>query len=248
MAKQVLLNVRAFVGAADLTGQSNKVELDDMMEEKEVTNYGSGGAKELLAGLESVTIAAEGQIDYGDPGKIDDAMWANRRVVEAWTIGPETADASALAYLTKAVRTNAKLFGAVGDVNPWMLNAAGSWPVARGGITQAPGTALTADANGTGLQLGATSASQRLYASLHVLSVAGTLAPTIACTIQSAAANTFASPTTRLTFTTTAAVGGEIVRTAPGANAHTWYRAVFDLTDNGGSGMSFLVVAAIGIA
>lgn len=242
------MNVRTFVGAADLTGQSNKIELIDAMEEKETTNYGSGGAKEVIAGVESVAIGAEGQIEYGDPGKIDDAMWANRRVIEAWTIGPETANASALAYLTQAVRIDAKLFGAVGDVNPWMLTAAGSWPLVRGGITQAPGTALTADANGTGLQLGATSATQRVYASLHVLSVAGTLAPTIACTIQSAAANTFASPTTRLTFTTTAAVGGEIIRTAQGANAHTWYRAVFDLTDNGGVGMSFLAVAAIGIA
>lgn len=248
MAKQVLLNVRAFVGPADLTGQSNKIELVDTMEEKETTNYGSGGAKELLAGVESVAIGAEGQWDSGDPGKIDDEMWANRRVIEAWTIGPETADASALAYLTQAARLNSKLFGAVGDVLPWSLTAGGSWPLVRGGITQPPGTAITADGNATGLNLGATSASQRLYASLHVLSVAGTLVPTIACTIQSASSNAFSSPTTRLSFTTVSAVGGQIIRTAAAANAHTWYRAVFDVTSNGGVGMSFLAVAAIGIA
>lgn len=248
MAKQVLLNVRAFVGPADLTGQSNKIELVDEMEEKETTNYSSGGAKEVLAGVESVAIGGEGQWNAGGAGYIDDEMWANRRIVEAWTIGPETAETTAPAYLTQAVRTSAKLFTAIGEVLPWTLTAAGSWPLAYGQFTQAPGTALTADANGTGVQLGATSATQRLYASLHVLSVAGTLSPTIACTIQSATSNAFSSPTTRLTFTTRSTVGGEIVRSATGANAHTWYRAVFDLTDNGGTGMSFLAVAAIGIA
>jgi hypothetical protein len=248
MAKQVLLNVRAFVGPADLTGQSNKIELVDSMDEKKATTYGSGGAEELLAGLETVAIGAEGLWDAGDPGKIDDEMWANRRVIEAWTIGPETADASAYAYLTQALRLDSKLFGQVGEVFPWTLTAGGSWPLVRGQITQPPGTAIVADGNGTGLNLGATSATQRVYASLHVLSVAGTLAPTIACTIQSASSNAFSSPTTRLTFTTVSAVGGQITRTALGANAHTWYRAVFDVTDNGGVGMSFLAVAAIGIA
>jgi len=248
VAKQILLNVRAFVGPADLTGQSNKIELVDAMEEKETTNYGSGGAKELLAGVESVAIAGEGQWNSGGAGYVDDEFWANRRVIEAWTIGPETAAVGSPAYLTQALRTNAKLFTAVGEVLPWTLSAAGSWPLVLGQFTQAPGTALTADANGTGVNLGATSATQRLYASLHVLSVAGTLAPTLACTIQSASSNAFSSPTTRLTFTTTAAAGGEIIRSAPAVNAHTWYRAVFDLTDNGGTGMSFLAVAAIGIA
>ena len=248
MAKQVLLNCRYFVGPADLTGHSNKVELTDSMEEKETTNYGSGGAKELLAGIESVEITGEGQWDAGDPGKIDDELWAARRVIEAHTVCPETAAVGALAYLTQAVRLDSKLFGTVGDVAPWTLTAKGSWPLARGMVLQAPGSAITADAFGTGVQLGAVSATQRLYATLHLLSVAGTLSPDLTVTIQSDSADTFGSPTTVLSFSTIAAVGDQIVRTSIGAITDTWYRAVFDVDDHGGVGESFLALIALAIA
>lgn len=249
MAKQVLLNVRYFVGPADLTGHSNKVELIDAMEEKETTNYGSSGAKELLAGVETVAIAAEGQWDVGDPGKPDNAFWTARRVVEAHTACAETAAVGALAYLTQAVRLDAKLFTAVGEVMPWMLTAGGSWPLSRGMVLSAPGTAITASADGAAVNLGAVAAGQRLYGALHVLSVAGTLVPELTVIVESDTVQAFSgSPETRLAFATATAVGSEIKRTAIGAHADTWYRASFDVDDNGGTGESFLALVAIGIA
>jgi hypothetical protein len=248
MAKLVLTNVRLFVGPADLTGQSNKVEIVDAMEEKETTNFGSAAAKEVIAGIESVAIGAEGQWQAGDPGYVDDEMWAARRVIEAYTAGPDGAVVGTAAYLTQAVRLDSKLFGQVGDVMPWTLGAAGSWPLARGMFAQAPGSAITADANGTSVNLGAVPAGQRLYASLHLLSVAGTNTPTIAVTIESDTATNFPTPVTVLTFSTVSAVGSQIIRTATTGNTDTWYRAVFDVNANGGTGMSFLAVIALGIA
>jgi hypothetical protein len=248
MAKLVLFNVRAFVGIADLTGQSNKIEIVDAMEEKDVTNFGSSSAKEVLGGVESVALAGEGQFNAGGAGLIDDVMWANRRAIEAWSIGPDSAAVGSAAYLTKAVRLSSKLFGSVGDVAPWSLTAGGDWPMARGAFLSAPATAITADANGTGVQLGAVAAGQRLYACIHVLSVAGTLAPTLAVTIESDSSNAFASPVTVLTFATASATTSEAVRTGTLGNTDTWYRAVFDVTDNGGVGASFLALVSAGIA
>src|SRR5690554_4051951 len=118
MGKLVLLDVRTFVGAADLSGVQNKLELTSTIEDKDITNFRSGGARELLGGLETVEINAEGQWEAGDPGKIDDQAWADRRVLGPWTMGAEGSSdlaAGGLAYLTKALRTSITLFGSVGD-------------------------------------------------------------------------------------------------------------------------------------
>ncbi len=249
MAKQVLTNVRLFVGPADLTAASNKVELDDQMEEKETTNYASEGAKEVIAGLETVAINGEGQWEAGDPGYVDDHFWAHRRQIEAWTAGPHTADVGAVAYLTRAVRLNAKYFGGgVGEVAMWSAAAGGNWGLAHGVVLQSPGALITADADGTAVELGAVAATQRLVATLHVLSVAGTMVPELTVIIESDVDADFNSPTTRLSFATATAVGSEAVRTAPGAIADTFYRASFGVEDNGGTGESFLVIVALGIA
>ncbi len=248
MAKQVLTNVRYFVGPADLTGQSNKVDLADSMEEKNATNFNSGGAMEVLAGLESVAFASEGQWNAGGTGYIDDEMWAARRQIEAHTVCPDTATVGVPAYFTKAVRLSSKLFDAVGEIMPWQLAAAGNWPLARGAVAWSPGTPVTADANGTGVQLGALAAGQKLYASYHVLSISGGSSPTLGITIQSGSSNVFGSPTTQLTFTTASAVGSEVIRTAgTSAITDTWFRAVADITD-GGVSASFLILVAFAIA
>lgn len=252
MAKTVLTNVRYFVGPADLTAQTNKVEWDDQMEEKDVTNFGSGGAKELLAGVESVSISAHGQYEAGDPGYADDEWWDARRILEAHTVSPlpssSSLDVGDVAYLTEAVRLSGKLFGQVGDVAEYDLGASGSLGMVRGSVMQSPGSAVTADADGTAVQLGALSAGQRLVASLHVLSVAGTNTPELVVTIESDSVEAFSgSPETRLTFSTFTAVGSEVQRSSVGAHTDTWYRASFDITDNGGTGESFLVIVALGI-
>lgn len=241
----VLTNVRYFVGPADLTSYSNKVEVEDTLEEKDATNFGSAGAKELLAGLESIAFQAEGQWNAGDPGYPDDSFWASRRTVEAHSVAPIGTTVGNAAYTTQAVRTSAKLFGTVGDVAPWALSAVGSWPMARGMVVCSPGTAVTTTGTGTSVTLGAVSDSQRLYASLHVLSVTGTSSPTIAVTIQSDDNAPFGTPTSRLTFTTTGSVGSESIRGSLGAITDTFYRCSFTVT---GTNPSFLALVVLGIA
>lgn len=248
MAKLILLDTRIFAGAADLSGGSSKLELDDMIEEKDVTNFRSGGAKEVLGGIESVSISAEGQWEAGDPGLIDDQAWADRRVIGPWTMGATGASdtaAGSVAYLTRALRTNIKLLGAVGDVAPWSADAVGSWPLARGLFAHPSGVARTSTGAGTALELGAVAAGQRLYASLHVLSVSGTSTPTLSAIVESDSEEAFgASPETRLTFTDATEAGGQILRTNGDAHADTWYRVSWTIT---GTDPSFLFLAAFGI-
>lgn len=248
MAKTVLLNVRAFAGGADLTSRSNKVEMTAELEEKDVTAFapeGEGGWKEFLGGLASTSITASGQWEAGDPGMVDDATWANLagRTVHPWTVCPLSAAVGELAYFSDSLLASYKLGEAVGEVAPWEAQANGSGLLLRGSVAHPPGTARTASGNGTGLNLGALTSAQRLYASLHVLSVSGTT-PSITARVESDTDNTWASPTTRATFTAATAVGGQSLSVA-GPVTDTWWRVAWTIS---GTSPSFLFLAALGIA
>ncbi|MBW8701885.1 hypothetical protein MBT84_19955 [Streptomyces sp. MBT84] len=244
MSKTVLTNVRCFASGVDLTSNSNKIELSSEVEEKEATNYASQGWKEVLGGLASAEISGEGQWEAGDPSKVDDASWSQFGGVGPWSVSANNAaNVGDLAYFTSALRADYKLGGEVGEVAPWTSTAKSSWPLVRGQFAHPPGTARTATGAGTGLNLGAVIAGKRMHAALHVLSVAGTT-PSITARVESSPDNTFASPTTRLTFTAATAVGGQILRTAGTAITDPWWRVAWTIS---GTTPSFLFAAALGI-
>ncbi|NUP16565.1 MAG: hypothetical protein HOZ81_10750 [Streptomyces sp.] len=244
MSKTVLTNVRAFAVGVDLTGNSNKIELSSEVEVKESTNYGSNGYKEVMGGLGSAEISGEGQWEAGDTTKVDDGAWAGLGGIGPWSISANaTAAVGDLAYFTQALRCDYKLLGEVGEVAPWTSTAKSAWPLVRGQFAHPPGTARTATGTGTGLNLGAIAANKRLYASLHVLSVAGTT-PSLTARVESSVDNTFASPTTRLTFTAASAVSGQTLRTDGTAITDTWWRVAWTIS---GTTPSFLFAAALGI-
>lgn len=244
MGKFVLTDVRLFTGGADLTGHSNKVEISAEVEDKDTTNYASQGWKEILGGLASAEISGEGQWEAGDPGKVDDHSWESLGGLGPWSIGPAGAAVGGLSYFTNALRADYKLGDAVGEVAPWTGTAKSSWPLVRGQFAHPPGTARTATGTGTSLNLGALAAGKRLYASLHVLSVAGTATPTITGRIESDDATGFSDPTTRLTFSAATAVGGQVLRTDGTAIADDWWRVAWTIS---GTSPSFLFVSSIGI-
>ncbi|MEU5769798.1 hypothetical protein ABZ782_28175 [Streptomyces asoensis] len=244
MSKTVLTNVRCFAAGVDLTGNSNKIELSSEIEDKDSTNYASGGWKEVLGGLGSAELAGEGQWEAGDPSKVDDGSWAHLGSVIPWSASANNAAAVGdLAYFMAALRSDYKLFDAVGEVAPWSGTAKSSWPLVRGQFAHPPGTARTATGTGTGLNLGAVTAGKRMFAALHVLSAAG-VTPSITARVESSVDNTFAAPTTRATFTAATAAGGQILRTDGTAITDTWWRIAWTIS---GTTPSFLFTAALGI-
>jgi hypothetical protein len=242
MAKMVLLDVRLFASGVDLSGSGNKVEIGEEFETKQVTNWRSGGAREVLGGLASVDITCEGQMEQG----VDEQIWANRRVLEPWTAGPtEASDTAAgnLMYLTRALRTRSTFLGEVGEVSPWSSAAKGSWPLVRGQSAHPSGTARTATGDGTSLELGAVADGEHLYANLHVLSISGTATPTITVDIESDDDTGFASATVQESFTAMTAVGGQSIR-IPGPITDDWWRVAWTIS---GTNPSFLFLVSLGI-
>lgn len=246
MSKLVLLDTRVFVAGADFSGSENKIELEEEAEVKAVTNFRSGGAEENLAGIAKVNIAAAGQWEAGDAGKVDDAIWAGRRRAEPWSVGPTGASDLApgnLMWLTSAIREKATIWGGVGEVAGWDATAKGTWPLVRGQSAHASGVPRTATGSGSSLQLGAVAADQHLYANLHVVSVAGTSTPTITAKVQSDNATGFPSATDRGSFAAKTAIGGESIRVA-GPVTDDWWRVSWTIT---GSSPSFLFLVTMGI-
>jgi hypothetical protein len=243
MAKHILLDCRLFAVGADLSGASNKIELSSEHEDKDSTNYRSGGWKEVMAGLGSAEIAGEGQWEAGDPSMVDDSSWADLGGLGPYTVCPTDSVVAALAYFTRGMRADFTFGEAVGEIAPWSGNVKSSWPLVRGQIAHPPGTARTATGSGTALELGAAATGQRLYAALHVLSASGTT-PSITARIESDADGAFASPTTRLTFDAAAAAGGQILRTDGTAITDTHYRVAWTIS---GTTPSFMFAASLGI-
>lgn len=244
MSKIVLLNVKAYAVAADLTSPSNKVELTGEYEAKDATTYGSDGWKAVLPGLASAGIDAAGFWEAGSADLVDDASWDQLGGTGPWTICPDQSSVGSLAYATQALRSSYQLGGTVGEMAPWTGKASSSWPLVRGQIAHPPGTPRTATGTGTGLQLGAVPAGRRLFLFLHVLSASGTT-PSLTVRVESDSDNTFASPTTQLTATAATAAGGQSLRTAGSAITDTWYRLGWTIS---GTTPSFTFVAALGIA
>ncbi|MFI6861786.1 hypothetical protein ACIBKZ_18120 [Streptomyces sp. NPDC050421] len=242
MSKFVLLDARLFAPGADLSGASNKIELTSEIEDKDATTYRSGGWKEVLGGLGSAEISAEGLWEAGDPSKVDDASWSTLGGIGPYTVCPGDSVVGALAYVTSGMRTDYKVGDAVGEIAPWSGTVKSSWPLVRGQIAHPPGTARTATGTGTALNLGAIPAGKRLYAALHVLSATGTT-PSITARIESGDA-ALTTPTTRLTFAAATAAGGQILRGDGTAITDTHYRVAWTVT---GTTPSFMFCVSLGI-
>ncbi|WP_405549689.1 hypothetical protein [Streptomyces microflavus] len=243
MGKLVLLDTRLFAPGADLSGASNKVELSSEIEDKETTNYRSGGWKEVIGGLGSAEIAAEGQWEAGDPSKVDDASWSTLGGLGPYTVCPTDSVVGALAYLVYGLRTDYKVGDQVGEVAPWTGTVKSSSPLVRGQIAHPPGAARTATGAGTALDLGAVALGKRMWAGLHVLSAAGTT-PSITARIESDDSAGFASPVTRMTFDAATAPGGQIARTDGLAITDTHWRVAWAIT---GTTPSFMFAVSLGI-
>ena len=239
----ILLDCRLFAVGADLSGNSNKIEISAEHEEKDSTHYRSNGWKEVLGGLGSAEISGAGQWEAGDPSRVDDASWAALGGIGPYTVCPTDSTVGALAYFTQGLRQNLKFGDQVGEVAPWEGTIKSSWPLVRGQIAHPPGTARTATGTGTVLNLGAIPAGKRLYAALHVLSLAGTT-PSITATVESDDAAGMASPTTRLSFAAATAAGGQTLRTDGSAITDTHYRLSWTIT---GTTPSIMFAASLGI-
>lgn len=119
MAKQVMKKAMVKINSVDYSDHISKAEIDDQFEEKDVTNYGSGGAKEVLAGLESGSLGLTFLNDYA-ASNLDASMWALRGTLVTADVWPDRTAvvSSANPRYSASILINSwkPIAGSVGDV------------------------------------------------------------------------------------------------------------------------------------
>lgn len=240
MSSFAFTDATIWVAGYDFTGDSNQLSLNLSTDELDSTTFGSGGYRSRIAGLRNTQMQVGGFWQSDTTDAVDPQVFPNLgsadRVV---TLAPDTDEGTA-AYMFQAIKLGYNMFGEIGTVTPFTLDAQGSNGVGavRGQVTKAKGNVSATGATGTALELGEVSSSQYLYATFHVFS-AGT---TITAVVESDDASNFPSATTRITFGPITTAGGTWGTRVAGAITDTHYRLrVTAITG------TFSVACAIGI-
>ena len=239
-----LFQPKIWYDAYDVTGDMNQSALGLDAEALDETTF-ADSTRTHKGGLKVISFDTAGLFQAGAaPDLIDTVAQNNIGTTFPISVGPTGSGADGqIAYLFKALASSYQPFGSgIGELLAINLSVAGAGNLVRGTI-MLNSTALTATGNGTARQLGAVLAGEKVYASLHVLTVSGT-SPTLDVTIDSDDNSGMTTATTQLTFTQATGVTSEGPLTAAGAITDDWWRVEYAIT---GTTPSFDAVVVIGI-
>lgn len=218
-----LVNAAVYGDSFDFTGVSNQVTLTCEGTVLDRTNFRSGGWSESIMGAKTSTLAAAGQADFA-AGASDEWQFANLGSTgKVFTVAGQETEGD-VALMVQSMPANFVHGGTYNEVAPYSLNGVCSDGVGviRGRLLKEWGTVSGTGALGTAFQLGAVSASQYAYSTIHLFGTAGT---SITVLIESAAASDFSGATTRITHGSHTTVGGRWGTRVAGSITDTWWRA-----------------------
>lgn len=198
----------------------------------------------LTGGLKSAQFSCGLMADFADNGQNELINDYFGTADLPKSVAVAATDGSA-AYLMRGVTLGyTPVEGTVGELAMASHSAVSSGVVARGLLLHPAATQRTASGTGTAREMGAVSATQRLYAALHVPIVAGTT-PSLTVKVQSDDGAGFGSPTDRVTFTaeTDGTVGYQWGSVA-GAVTDTFWRAIWTISGTNPQ-FNFAVTAGI---
>ena len=243
MAIFALTDGRCYIGGYDLSDHIVGMNLNLTSEELDTTTINSGGYRSRAGGLKDAQFTANGYFEAG-ANKPDALLGASTGSEHIVTVMADSG-AGNTSYFFKARQFEYTLLGAVGELTPFNISASQSadQPVKATQMNDDSAT-ITANGNTTGRQLGAVTSAQKVYASLHVWSVAGSSTPTLTAKIQSDDNSSFTSATDRITMTSATTITSEY-KTASGAITDDYWRVNWTLS---GTSPVFKAIVSIGIA
>lgn len=237
MSKFALVDATTWVGGYDFTGDTNKLTVETDAEELDATVFGSGGWKNVVGGLKSVSASMEGLWQAPPDNEGFSNLSSANRVV---TVSP-TGEEGSTAFMFQAATLKYSAFGNVGDLTPFSLDMSGSNTVGvvRGQIAAAPADVSETGAIGTPVNLGAVSSTQYVYATIHIFGTPGT---TITVKVESASDADFTTANDVRSFGALTTSGGTWMIRKAGSITDTYYR--FNVTDITGT---FKVAGSIAV-
>jgi hypothetical protein len=241
MAIHVITDGKIYVDGYNLSASFNELTVDVALEMKDTTSFGTAGTRTFIPGLQNASFSGKGLQDYDSSVNqaidktVFDLVGATAASILSFArVGSAEND---VALAMKGVTAQiTPLAGSHGDLVEFTISGQAGGTRLIHGIVLAVGTKSSTGLS-TALNLGAVTATQRIYASLHaVRPVTGTLD----MIVRSDDAVGMASPTTRLTFTQMNAIGAQWLEAA-GPITDTYWQASW--TIGAGSFPIFLVFA-----
>ncbi len=221
-------NISAFgyVDLVDFTGLSEELLVAGTAEQRECTNFRSGGWREYRNVLKTWQFDTRNFWSSDSATDLDpqafDALGVGGKVI---TSGMSEVEGDPAFFAQGMIPSYSWLEGSVGDLAKARVQAVssdGTSGLVRGRLAVEYATFTTTGAKGTALNLGAVGATQKMYATQHLF---GTPGSSITMVIESDADNTWASPTTRYTFGAFTTAGGRWATPVSGAITDSWFRA-----------------------
>jgi hypothetical protein len=248
MAIQYWQDLSIAVGSLEMAGHGKNCVLKTDVEKLDTTALNTTGWTTCIGGNKSGSVdltfmsdVTVGTVPATAPDGILFSYLGTADVVKSFV----TASAEgSTAYLMRGIPlAYTPLEGDVGSLAMGKISGKSSTgPVIRGRQLHAGSATRTSSSAGTEWELGALSATQTLYAALHVISVSGTN-PTLAVKVQSDTTG-FGSATDRLTFTTATDRSYEW-KQATGAITDTFFRASWVIGGTDTPTFKFIVTCGI---
>lgn len=257
MAITAINNASILVGGVNISGDTNQLQLEATVETRESTTFTTDGWRTHLGVLKDASWnfsgfrqnAAEPDSIFYNPSSADPGVvlggTTNTTVPVVATITNPLVEGD-IAFGMRCMRQQITQGNTLGDLAAFQLALKGDTPMVRGRILGSVSGA-SSSSNTTGFLVGATSATQKLYASLHVTSIS-TVGDTLDVIVQSDDGSGFPSPTTRVTFSQVVSADGthtaQWATPISGAITDTYYRVSYTI---GGSSPAFSFVVFIGV-
>lgn len=227
MATFTIKNQKVLMGPLHITSRVNAVALSQVVTALEDTVYGQD-TQSNLPGMRSIACSVSGLYD---PEPDYDGVLATQLGVagQPFTLADSTSITSLAYFFNSMVSEYTPFDNAVGELAGFNTGAvatkttSGNADLIRGQVGYWTEN-FTTSANGTAVNLGAATTSQKIGAALHLYAIPASTF-TIAATVQSAASSAASSSqwTTRFTFSTFSTKGSTFL-TSTGNIADSWWR------------------------
>lgn len=245
MATFVGVHNKVLLGHLDLTGLTKTVNFGDLTRAmQDSTTFADGAYTCVKPGLISGQASIEGYQDWAADTLDDEISVGQLGTSYALTVIPNptgTVTAGDPCWLSRGIAAKLNpMGGAKGEMADFMIEAAYDTAIAKGLVAHA-GTAVTASASDSAVALAGPSASQKLYAALHVTAYSGF--DQVVFTVESDDNANFTSATTRITFATVTGTTNEFASVVGSFSSETHHRVKVAVTGSG----SVTYTAAFGV-
>ena len=226
MSAAVLTDVTLLLGASDITSYTGSFDVGGEAAFKPARNFGAKGYEVLIPGVFTGTASLKGNADFASAAvssTFNSSAAGTQQALSIMPTGSAAAAGDTATLLRGRLVSGRMAAGAVGETSTFELTMTTDDAEVDGYVAAPLASRTTAGLTGTAINIVGPSASQKLYAALHITAASGT---NLAVKVQSDDNSGFTSPTDRITFTTVSATGWQWSSVAGNLATETYWRAV----------------------